>query len=60
MLSELLIAKEIAVVAVAFAGFVIYAALAFVFGAIRPAEIRGALRRERTTPSDDLPDKSAD
>ncbi len=59
-LSELLFAKEIAVVAVAFAGFTIYAALAFAFGAIRPSELLGALRRERTTPSDHLPDKTAD
>lgn len=57
-LSRALLAKEVAVLAIAFAGFVIYLVTAFAIGAVRFSEIKGALRRERTTRSDDLPGSS--
>lgn len=60
LIAELLIAKEIAVVVVAFAGFVIYVAAAFLVGAVRPSEIAGALRRERATDPADLPGSPSD
>jgi putative peptidoglycan lipid II flippase len=49
-LAELLVSKEIAVVAVALAGLVVYAAAALALRAVTLREIRGALRRERGAP----------
>jgi putative peptidoglycan lipid II flippase len=46
-LKVLLWRKEIAVLVVGAAGFVIYAATALLFRAVSPTEIRGALRREK-------------
>jgi len=47
LLSELLLAKEIAVLAVIGAGVVIYGLAAFALRAVTVAEIKGALRREK-------------
>ncbi len=47
-------AKEIAVALVSAAGFAIYTMAAFAVGALRPADIRRALRREKP-PADGLP-----
>ncbi|HYD89631.1 MAG TPA: murein biosynthesis integral membrane protein MurJ [Vitreimonas sp.] len=54
---EALGSKEVAVLAVCLAGFLLYAVLALAFGAVRLSEIRGALRRERVAPDggDGLP-----
>lgn len=59
-LEQWLLAKEIAVIAVAFVGFVIYVILAFAFRAIRPSEVRNAMRRDRATTGDNLPNATPD
>lgn len=46
VLIDLLWSKEVAVVVVCSAGFALYAILALALGAVKPSEIRGALRRE--------------
>lgn len=60
LLSDWLLAKEIAVVAVAFGGFVIYGVLAFVLRGVTVSEVRAAMRRERATTRDDLPGSATD
>jgi putative peptidoglycan lipid II flippase len=50
LLAELLWSKEVAVLAVAFAAFVLYAVAALLFRGVSLREIRGALRREAGPP----------
>lgn len=45
-------AKEIAVALVSFAGLAIYVVAAFVTGALRPSDIRGAFKRDRGAPAE--------
>lgn len=54
-LSEALFSKEAAVLVVVAAGALLYAVAALALGAVRPSEIRSALRREKGPPGPDLP-----
>ncbi len=60
LLSDILLAKELAVVSIALCGFAIYLLAAFMLGAVKASEITGALRRDRATKADDLPSSSPD
>ena len=55
LLADLLWRKEVAVIAVVGAAFVIYAIAALALRAVTPSEIKSALRRERGAPAGALP-----
>lgn len=55
LLSQVLLAKEVAIVVVAVAGAAVYLAAAFALRAVTPAEIKGVLRRERGAGAQGLP-----